>query len=136
MNNPNFAGTPDVQGAAVNTANTSVTGASGTVATIFTAAANGSRIDFVQIKGIVAEGTQQAADTVRFFVQIAGTGTIFAIKEAAIPAGGGNVGTTYTNAEVIVPLGINLPANSILFATTHTGGSTASYHVTAWGADF
>jgi fructose-1,6-bisphosphatase/sedoheptulose 1,7-bisphosphatase-like protein len=135
MNSPNFAATPDVQAAVCNTANTSTTGTSGTFATIFTAAANGSRIDFVKIKGIVAVGSTQAADAVRLWIGNA-AGTLFALTEVNFAVGSGAVAVGLANAEQIVPLGISLPTGFTLQASTDIGGSTASYHITAFGADF
>lgn len=133
---PFFSSVPDIQGAAVTTANTDVTGASGTVATIFTAAANGSRIDSVRIKGIVAEGATQAADTVRFFLSNPTGPSIYALTETNFAAGGGVVSATVPNVEAVIGLGIDLPAGWALLATTHAGGATAKYHVTAYGADY
>lgn len=133
---PYFTAAPDIQGAAVTTANTSVTAATGTTATVFTAQASGSRIDSVKIKGIVAEGATQAADTVRFFLSNPVGPAIYALTEVNFAAGGGNVSATVPNVEATVALGIDLPAGWLLLASTHAGGATASYHVTAYGADY
>lgn len=131
---PNFAATPRTSSVVVNTANTNVDGTTGTRADVYTAGSNGSRVDAVQIKGIVPEGSTQAADTVRLWINN-GTNS-YLWKEALIASGTGNVSTTVANAEVTVPAGIDLPAGSKIQASTHTGGSLASYHVTGFGGDY
>lgn len=134
MQNPDFAATPDVQGATVTVANTSTSGATGTFATIFTAAANGSYIDFVKIRGILAIGAIQAADCVRFFVAPP-NGALQSLTEVPLVLGTA-ISLSVLNFEQSVALGIKLPAGWTLQASTHVGGATASYHVTAFGADF
>jgi FtsP/CotA-like multicopper oxidase with cupredoxin domain len=130
----NFAATPRAGVGLVNTANTNTDGTTGTRTDIFAAGANGSRIDSVQIKGIVAEGSTQAADTVRLWIYN-GTNAFF-LKEQLIPAGGGVVSATVANAEYTIALGIQLPNGYKLQASTKVGGATASYHVEAFGGDY
>lgn len=134
MTTPNFAATPRLSSGLVNTANTNTDGTSGTRVTVFTAGTNGSRLDSVQIKGIVANGVTQAADTVRLWLYN-GTTTYF-FKESLVAAGGGNVGVAQANTEITVPIGIDLPNGWSLTASTDIGGSTASYHVTGFGGDY
>lgn len=130
----NFAAVPRSGVNTVNTANTNTDGTTGTRADIFAAGANGSRLDSLVIKGIVAEGSTQAADTVRIWLN---NGTnAFLFREQLIPAGGGVVSATVANAEFTVPLGIQLPNGWKLQASTKVGGATASYHVTAFGGDY
>jgi hypothetical protein len=131
---PGFAAVPRCTTVLINTANTNTDGTSGTVGTVFTAGANGSRIDSIQIKGIVAEGSTQAVDTVRIW-HFDGT-TQFLLKEFLIAAGSGVVSTTVNNVEVTAPLGFDLPSGHSIKASTHTGGATASYHVTGFGGDY
>lgn len=129
----NFASTPHIGSATVSTANTNTDG-SGTVATIFTAASNGSRVDTVKIKGMVATGTTQAADTVRLFLY---DGSNYAfLAEQQISAGSGNISATVGNVDISIALGISLPNGWSLRASTHIGGSTATYRVTAFGGDY
>ena len=130
----NFAATPHVSSNTVSVANTSTTGASGTFATIFTAGSNGSRLDSVKIKGIVAEGTTQGADSVRLWLYN-GTNYFF-LTEQLIPAGSGNVSATVANVDYTLALGIPLANGWSLAASTHLGSTTASYNVTAFGGDF
>lgn len=130
----NFAATPRLSSGTVNTANPNTDGTTGTRADIFTAGASGSRIDSVIIKGIVAEGATQAADTVRLWLYD-GTNAHF-FKEQLIPAGGGAVSATVANAEYTIALGIQLPNGWKLQASTKVGGSTGSYHVSASGGDY
>lgn len=131
---PNFAATPRTSTGVITTANTNTDGTTGTRTTLFTAGANGSRVDSIQIKGIVAEGTTQAADVVRLWINNGTNSRLW--KEVLIAAGSGNVSTTVANSETTVPAGIDLPANYIIEGSTHTGGSTASYHGTVFGGDY
>ena len=134
MTSPVYTGNGRCSSAVVNTSNTDATGATGTKATIFTAGTSGSVIASVNIKGIVAAGTEQAADTVRFFLYD-GT-TYWAFQEQQIAAGSGNVSVTVANANYVLALGISIPSGWSLCATTAVGGATASYHVQAFGADY
>lgn len=131
----NFAATPRASSVLVNTANTDTTGTGGgSFPSVFAAGTNGSRIDSVKIKGIVAEGATQAADAVRLWILTGGTK--FFLVETLIPVGSGVVSTSVGNVDAVVALGIPLPQGSTLLASTHAGGATASYHVTAFGGDF
>lgn len=131
--NANFAASPRCASVTVTTANTNVDG-TGTLATVFTAGASGSRIDTVRIKGIVPEGSTQAADSVRLYINDGANTHLFA--EQIVAAGGGNVSTTVPNVEFVLPMGFSLPFGYSLKASTHAGGSTASYKVTAFGGDY
>lgn len=130
----NFAATPRTGSGLVNTANTNTDGTTGTRADIFAAGSSGSRIDSVQIKGITAEGATQAADTVRLWLND-GTNSRL-LREQLIPAGSGVVSATVANAEFTLALGLVIPTGWKLQASTKVGGSTGSYHVTAFGGDF
>lgn len=131
---PSFTGTPRVAPVLVNTADTNTDGTSGTRATVITAAGNGTRVDTVQIKGIVADASTQAADAVRLWI---GNGTNdFLLKDVLVAAGGGAISSTVANFETTVALGIDLPAGFTLKASTRVGGALASYHVTAVGGDY
>lgn len=135
-NSANFASTPRTGSVLVNTANTNTDGTGGgSFPSVFVAGATGgSRIDTVQIKGIVAEGATQAADTVRLWLDDGATKHFF--REILVPAGAGVVSAAVANFESIVGLGIVIPAGWTLKASTKVGGATASYHVTAFGGDF
>lgn len=130
----NFAATPRASSVLVNTADSNTDGTTGTRATVFTAGANGSRVDALKIKGIVANGTTQAADSVRIWVNNGTTSFLFA--EQVVPVGSGNVSVTVGNVEYTIALGFPLPASWQIQVSTVTGGSTASYHATCFGGDF
>lgn len=131
----NFAATPRASSVLINTANTDTTGTGGgSFPAVFAAGANGSRIDSVKIKGIVAEGSTQGADAVRLWILTGGTK--FFLAEVLIGAGAGPVGVAVGNVDAVVALGIPLPAGSTLLASTHLGTALGSYHVTAFGGDF
>ena len=131
----NFAATPRASSALVNTANTNTDGTGGgAFPSVFAAGANGSRIDSLQIKGIVANGSTQAADSVRLWIY--NGANKFFLREIIVPVGAGNVSATQTNFETVIALGLVLPTGYSLYASTDIGGATASYHLTAFGGDF
>lgn len=134
MNTPNFAATPRATSVLVNTANTNTDGTSGARADVFVAGANGSRCDIVQLKGIVAAGSTQAADTVRLWLFNGANAFLF--KEVLVAAGGGVISATVDNFELTVALGLDVPSGSKIQASTHVGGALASYHATGAGGDY
>lgn len=131
---PNFAATPHNGEVLVNTANTNTDGTSGVRATVITAVATGTRVDMIQVKGIVAEGSTQAVDVVRIWLNTGATAYLF--KEILVAAGSGVISTTVINFETTIPIGFDLPSGWSIQASTHTGGATASYNVCAFGGDY
>ena len=119
----------------VTTANTNVDG-SGTLATVLTAASNGTRVDTIRVKGRVATGSTQAADTVRIFLHDGSTAKLW--QDVAVPAGSGPIAAAVQNFETTITMPPNfvLPNGWSIRASTHTGGATATYVVSAVGADF
>lgn len=130
----NFAAIPRRSSILINTSNTNTDGTSGTAAIVFAAGSAGSRVDSVKIKGIVAEGATQSADTVRLWLYDGATRVC--LQEQLVPAGGGVISAANPNFEALIPLGIQLPAGHSLLASPHTGGALGSYHVTAFGGDY
>jgi hypothetical protein len=132
---PVYVTTPRIAQGDVTTANTNVDG-TGTIATVITAAANGTRIDTLQVKGRVAAGTTQAADTVRIFLHDGANAKLF--MDVAVAAGAGPIAAAVQNFQstISMPPGFVLPNGWSIKAATHTGGATATYVVTAVGADF
>ena len=115
---PIFPLTPDVTvGHTVSAANTALDG-TGTVVTIFTAASNGSRVDYVRVKN-----TGTAVATVfRLFVNN-GSATSTATNnsltaEQTIAAY--TLSQTAASTDYVIPLGINLPAGYKLTASVGT----------------
>jgi hypothetical protein len=132
--NASFAATPRASSVLVSTANPNTDGTGGTRADVIAAGASGSRIDSIQIKGIVAAASTQVADQVRLWIN---NGTnAFLFKDITVPAGGGAISATVSNFELTVAMGIVLPVGQKIQASTHVGGATASYHITANGGDF
>lgn len=126
---PQFIATPRASGAAVTVANTNLDG-SGTLATIFTAGANGSRIDSVKVKS--SEKTTYGAttaDTVRLFLYD-GTNTrlLTEVNFASV-----TTSTSVPLPETTLALGIVIPTGWVLKAATYAG---VACHVTACGGDF
>lgn len=126
---PAFAATPRAAVGIVSTANTARDG-TGTMATIFTAGANGSRIERVKVKAI--ETT--AASLVRLFVH---DGSVARLIEE-IPVGAVTVSATQGGFEADLSFAdpsrvLVLPAGWSLRAATHTAQQLV---VAAFGGDF
>jgi len=154
---PIFTQTPNVGAlnAIISTAMTSTSAYDGTNATgtamalCFTAGANGSRIDQVQLKfsstnGAAASGTSSAT-VARFWINNGSTNTtagnnIF-LGEVALPAttvtaAGTTANTVYT---LPVPLGgLNIPASYKIYAglTVAAGGTNIAISINAVGGDY
>lgn len=124
----NFASTPRVSGVTIATANTNRDG-TGTLGTVITAGANGTRIDRVRV---------QATDTttagrVRLFLY---NGSVyFALEE--LPIAAVTVSATVSGAVAEVVFGdqrpLTLPTGWSIRAATNNAESIT---VTAYGADF
>lgn len=131
-NSPLFLASRRNGSAAVTVANTNVDGTSGTRADIFLAGANGSLIESVQIKSIIASGSTVVADMVRLWL-FDGTNA-WLIKEVSIPAGAGVIGVANQEADAVVALNLPLPNGTKLQASCQV--ATNGYHVTASGGDY
>lgn len=121
----NYAAIPRLGTAQISTANTARDG-TGTIGTVFTAGANGSRIEEVQV---VAPGTTTAG-MVRLFVHD-GTNTRFLcdIPVSAVTPGG----TTMAFATSLRFANLLLPSGHSLRASTH---NAETFNVFAFGGDF
>lgn len=115
-----YASTPKNSGAQISTANTSLTG-TGTLGTVYTAGASGSRIDSIVIQ---ATGTTTAG-MIRFFSSIDAGTTKRLIGEVPVlantPSGttpAWQVTLTSQNAS-FMQNGLVLQASSILYASTN-----------------
>jgi len=154
---PIFTQTPNVGAlnAIISTAMTNTSAYDGTNATgtamalCFTAGANGSRIDQVQLKfastnGAAASGTSSAT-VARFWINNGSANTtagnnIF-LGEVALPAttvtaAGTTANTVYT---LPVPLGgLNIPASYKIYAglTVAAGGTNIAISINAVGGDY
>lgn len=126
-----YAATPKVGIAAISTANTNLNG-TGTIGTVFTAGANGSRIDAIDIK---ATGTTTAG-MIRLFVHN-GT-TAFLLTELPVtantPSGTVPAWETQLNTNTMTELlPIVLPTGYSLRASTQ---NAETFNVVAVGGDF
>lgn len=126
---PAFAATPRCSAVTVSTANTARDG-TGTIATVFTAGASGSRID-----EIVVKATDNPADSiVTLFIHTGSTYFLFDEVDLSDPAAASTTVTgyrtslTYTN--LILPTGYSLRA-AITVALT-----AGVMNVIAFGGDF
>lgn len=130
---PIFPLTPDVTvGNTVSAANTALDG-TGTVTTLFTAASNGSRVDYVRVKN-----TGTAVATVfRLFVNNGGATSTAAnnslVAEQTIAAY--TLSQTAASADYVIPLGLNLPSGYRLTASVGTVVAAALV-VTVIGGDY
>lgn len=154
---PIFVQTPNVgaNNAIVNTAMTNTTAFDGTQATgtamalVFTAGANGARIDqitcrFASTNGATASGTSNAT-VVRFWINNGSANTtasnnIF-LGEVAMPATAvtalGNSALT-ANFLVLPVNGLNLPASYRIYGglTVAAGGTNIAIAMSAFGGDY
>jgi hypothetical protein len=123
---PQFTTTPKVGIGALSVANTNRDG-TGTIATIFSAGASGSRVDKAVIK---ATGTTTAG-MVRLFVH---NGTSASLL-TEIPVSAITVGANTPGFETVVDFlgGLVLPTGYSLRASTH---NAEAFNVTAFGGDF
>lgn len=130
---PIFPLTPNVTvGNTVSAANTALDG-TGTVTTLFTAASNGSRVDYVRVKN-----TGTAVATVfRLFVNNGGATSTAAnnslVAEQTIAAY--TLSQTAASADYVIPLGLNLPSGYRLTASVGTVVAAALV-VTVIGGDY
>lgn len=131
---PIFPLTPNVgwQGS-VATANTTKDGTSGTLYSVFTAGANGSRIDYLKVR---AKGTN-VATVMRVFINnglttgTAANNSLFMERTIASTS----ISETSELTDVFIPLDISLPAGYTIFVTIGTAVS-AGLHVTCVGGDY
>lgn len=141
---PIFPGVPEiiwVSGAAATagtpglTANTAKDAASGTIyGPIFTAdATDGSRLDFIKVRAL---GTN-VATVIRIFINngsattTAANNTLYLERTLA----SSTVSETSELPDIILPLGISLPAGYRIYATFGTAVA-AGFHLTAVGGDY
>ena|SRR5688572_27780990 len=126
---PAFAATPRLSNVAISTANTNRDG-TGTVGTVFTAGASGSRLERIRIMGV---GTVTAG-MVRLFIHDGSNYKLW--KEIAVtattPSGTvagweQEIDCSYNGAALL------LPASYSLRASTH---NAETFHVHAVGGDF
>lgn len=126
---PGYASTPRNSSASIATANTARDG-TGTVGTVFTAGASGSRIDSLQI---VPAGTTTAG-MVRLFAH--NGSAYFLLRE--FPIGANTPSATVASNPISLQSGMDsllpliLPSGYSLRASTH---NAETFHVTAMGGD-
>lgn len=125
--NPAFASTPRLGSAQISTANTNRDG-TGTLGSVLTAGASGSRIDRVRITATVTT----TAGMVRLYVD---DGTnVRLIREVVVSAITVAAATAGFTAEIEFDGGLLLPdSNHILKASTH---NAETFNVFAIGGDF
>lgn len=126
--NPQFAATPKIGAGALSAANTARDG-SGTLVTVFTAGANGSRIDYISIQATATT----TAGMIRLFLHDGTTARLaFEIPITAVTPSA----TIPTFGWGFVPnngSGVILPTGWSLRATTE---KAEAFQVLAFGGDF
>jgi hypothetical protein len=124
----NFANVPRVSGVTIATANTNRDG-TGTLGTVITAGASGTRIDRIRAQAIVTT----TAGRVRLFLYDGAN--YYALEE--LPIAAATVSATVSGAAADVTFGdlrpLTLPSGWSIAAGTHNAESIT---VTAYGADF
>ncbi len=125
---PIFTLTPNVGAVAISTANANRDG-TGTIGTVFTAGANGSRISKIQIKATVTT----TAGTIRLFIY---TGSVYflwrEITTSAITVSATLPAFEYT-LRLIGEDALNLPTGYSLRASTE---KAENYNIIAEGGDY
>jgi len=106
---PQFPSTPVIGIAQISTANTARDG-TGTIGTVLTGSTNGTKVEALVIKAIVTT----TAGTVRIFIH---DGTNFRLWRE-IPIVAITVSATIPAFETVVPIGITLPNNYSIRAST------------------
>jgi len=122
----NYASTPRNSGVNISTANTNRDG-TGTLGTVFTAGASGSRIDLVDI---VAQGTTTAG-VVRLYVYDGTTNRL--LSEHLVGAITPSTTVEVFNTQITFDNGLILPVNYILKASTH---NAETFGVIAQSGDY
>lgn len=123
---PIFTATPRCANAAISTANTNRDG-TGTIGTVFTAGANGSRIDFIRI---VASATTTAG-VVRLWIY--NGSAYFLWKERLVSAITPSATVAVFNDSVLDDLPLIIPSGYSLRASTH---NAENFNIHAMGGDF
>ena len=123
---PQFTGTPKVGIGALSVANTNRDG-TGTIATVFSAGASGSRID----KAVVKATQTTTAGMVRLFLHDGATAKLL----TEIPVSAITVGANVPGFETVVDFlgGLVIPTDYSLRASTN---NAETFNVTAFGGDF
>jgi hypothetical protein len=129
---PIFPGTPKVSWATLTAANTAKDG-TGTVATVFTAGANGGRVDYLKVR---AKGTN-VATVLRVFINNGSDSTVAEnnslFVEQTIAA------TTLSEvamlADTAIQLDVSIPAGYVITCTLGTAVA-AGLQVTAVGGNY
>lgn len=131
--NPIFPLTPRVTWVIVNTANTATDG-TGTVYTVFTAQASGSRIDYLSCS---ATGSN-VASVLRVFLNNGNTNATATnnalYTELALPSTTAT-NTAATGPQLTIPINISLPSGSKVNLTLGTAVASG-WAVTAVGGDY
>lgn len=121
-----FVATPKVGLATISAANTSLTG-SGTIGTVFSAGANGSRIERCVVKAIGAT----TAGMVRLFIHNGTAATLLTEIPVAAITPSGTLPAFETT--LVFDGGLVIPTGYSLRAATH---NAESFQLTALGGDF
>jgi hypothetical protein len=130
---PIFPLTPNVAWVVLTTANTAVDG-TGTVGTVFTAGADGARVDYLKLR---ARGTN-VASVLRVFLNNGSANTTAAnnslVAEYALPATTASAAAECGN-DIVIPLNMTIPAGWKTNVTLGTAVA-AGWQVTGFGGNY
>lgn len=124
---PVFAQTPVCANGQVSAANTARDG-SGTIVTLFTAGANGARIEYIRAKATVTT----TAGMVRIFISTNGGTDKRLLAEINIAAATVSATVQGAEGEYRPTLPLMLPASALIYASTH---NAEAINVFAHGGD-
>lgn len=134
--NPIFVLTPNCHAIGLSAANTASDG-SGTIATLFTPGANGSRVDQIVYRNAQQTPAASSAMVGRIFISDDGGTTWRLIQEVAIPAATRTASTVGATSTITFSVPLLLLSTQRLGATQSVyAGAQDANTVTVYGGDF
>lgn len=134
--NPIFTLTPNV-GIGITSGSNPASDGSGTLVTIFTAGANGSRVEYVKITNAQASPAASTAMVIRVFVTDAAGANPTLIAEAALAAATRSASAIGANTTITFANGLNLKSGQLLkIAQSAYAGVQDLCHYVAVGGDY
>jgi len=133
---PQYTTTPNVASTTLTTSTAnSYDGASGTVATCFTAGASGSFVTYVKVKPL---GTNSVGVVARFWINNGGATTTatnnFLFGELTLPAT--TLSTSTQLPELVLPFNIAIPANYKIIWLLSAAPTSAGWAAIGVGGDY
>lgn len=134
--NPIFTLTPNTGKCLVDAANTESDG-TGDLVTLFTAGANGSKVDYIRCINAQSSVAVSSAMVARFFVTDTGGINPILLEESAIPAATRAAGVVGSTVTVSLGNGLNLASGQLIKVCQSVyAGAQDLMHYTAVGGDY